>query len=117
VDWIERLELPFDLRLTERGLLAKAEVAGVPVAEVEVQLRVVGGWFALQPRRASILGVPNYMAWLFRSYLPLPPLAKGASLEEIGHDDGRLRLRFAVETFEEDITPGLLGRLRRRLLP
>ena len=77
----------------------------------------LGGWFALQPRRASLLGVPNYVAWLFRAYLPLPPLAEGARLGEIGHEEGRIRLRFEVDSFEEELTPGLLGRLRGRILP
>ena len=115
--WVERFALPFELHLTERGLLARARVAGLQIGEIEARLEVVGGWFALQPRRASLLGVPNYVAWLFRAYLPLPPLAAGARLDEIGHEDGRLRLRFEVDSFEEELTPGLLGRLRGRILP
>ncbi len=115
--WVERFQLPFELRLTDVGVLARARVAGVPVGEVEASLSVVRGWFVLQPRRASLLGVPNYAAWLFRTYLPLPPLAEGARLEEIGHEEGRLRLRFELESFEEELTPGLLGRLQRRVLP
>jgi hypothetical protein len=115
--WIERFQLPFELLLTERGLLARARLAGMQVGEMEVRVGVSRGWFVLQPRRASVLGVPNYMAWLFRTYLPLPPLAQGAQLEEIGHEEGRLRLRFEIESFEEDVSPGLFGRLRRRVMP
>jgi len=115
--WVERFQLPFELHLTERGLLARVRLAGLQVGEIEVQVGVSAGWFVLQPRRASVLGVPNYMAWLFRTYLPLPPLAEGARLEEIGHEEGRLRLRFEIASFEEDLTPGLLGRLRRKVLP
>ena len=115
--WVDRYQLPFELQLTERGLLARAKVAGVQLGEIEVQLQVVGGWFVLQPRRASVLGVPNYAAWLFRTYLPLPPMAEGASLDEIGHDEGSVRLRFEIDSFEEELTPGLLSRLRRRLIP
>ncbi len=115
--WVERFQLPFELHLTEHGLLARVRVAGLPVAEIEARLEVVGGWFALQPRRASLLGVPNYVAWLFRAYLPLPPLADGARLDEIGHEEGKIRLRFEVDTFEEELTPGLLARLRGRILP
>ncbi len=115
--WVARFQLPFELQLTEHGLVAKARVAGLPLGEVEARLGVVRGWFVLQPRRASLLGVPNYAAWLFRTYLPLPPLARGARLDEIEHEERRIRLRFEIESFEEEITPGLLGRLRRRLLP
>ena len=81
--WAARFQLPFELELTENGLVARARVAGLPVVEVEVRLGVVGGWFVLKPRRASLLGVPNYAAWIFRTYLPLPRLARGARLEEI----------------------------------
>ncbi len=115
--WLSRTQLPFELKLTEGGIVARAEVAGLNVAEIEVRLEVRGGWFILQPQRASLLGIPNYVAWLFRTYLPLPPLAEGAKFEEIGHETGRLRLAFEVDDFEEDLTPGLLGRLRERVLP
>ena len=115
--WVERFQLPFELHLTDRGLLAQARVAGLQVGEIEARLEVLRGWFVLQPRRASLLGVPNYAAWLFRTYLPLPPLADGASLEEIGHEEARVRLRFEIESFEEELTPGLLSRLRNRVLP
>lgn len=115
--WVERFQLPFELHLTEQGLLARAKVAGLQIGEVEARVGVVGGWFVLQPQRASLLGVPNYVAWLFRTYLPLPPLAEGANLEEIGHEEGRLRLRFEIDSFDEELTPGLVGRLRSRLLP
>jgi hypothetical protein len=115
--WVERFQLPFELQLTARGLVARAKLAGLQVGEIEARLEVVRGWFVLQPRRASVLGVPNYAAWLFRTYLPLPPLAEGAALEEIGHDEGLVRLRFEIDSFEEELTPGLLGRLQRRVLP
>lgn len=115
--WLNGTQLPFNLKLAEKGIVARAEVAGLSVGEIEARLEVAGGWFILQPRRASLLGVPNYVAWLFRTYLPLPPLAQGAKLEEIGHEPGRLRLLFEVDDFEEDLTPGLLGRLQARVLP
>ena len=115
--WVDRFQLPFELLLTPRGLLARARVAGFPVGEIEVRLEVVGGWFVLQPRRASLLGVPNYAAWLFRTYLPLPPLAEGARLDEIGHDEGRVQLRVEIDSFEEELTPGIVSRLRGRVLP
>jgi hypothetical protein len=115
--WVERFQLPFELEFGERGLIARAKVAGLQLGEVEARLEVSGGWFVLQPRRASLLGVPNYAAWLFRTYLPLPPLAQGARLEEIAHQEGQLKLRFEIESFDEDLTPGLLRRLWRRVLP
>jgi hypothetical protein len=115
--WLRGTQLPFELELTDAGLVARAKVAGLNVGEIAASLEVLGGWFVLRPSRASLLGVPNYAAWLFRTYLPLPPVADGARLEEIGHQDGGLRLSFAIDDFDEDLTPGLAGRLRGRILP
>ncbi len=116
-DWVRRFRMPFRLRLGERGLQLETKVAGFPVGEIETKLEVVGGWFVLQPRRASILGVPNYVATLFRSYLPLPPLPSDARLLRIDHCPEEVQLTFAVDDFEETITPGLMDRLQARLLP
>lgn len=115
--WMERFELPFSLHLEERGLLTKAAVAGFPVGEFQTQLEIVRGWFVLRPRRAALLGVPQYVSSLFRSYLPVPPISDQTKLAGIEHEAGRLRLRFAVEDFEEELTPGLADRLRSRVLP
>ncbi|MEQ9004263.1 MAG: hypothetical protein RIE74_11915 [Pseudomonadales bacterium] len=115
--WMKRFDLPYRLELTHDGLIVHTEIAGFPVAELEARLEVIGGWFVLQPKRASILGVPNYVASLFRTYLPLPPLAGNTRLESIRHEPERLRLTFALEDFDEHVTPGLLARLQRRLLP
>src|SRR6056297_1626881 len=84
--WLKRLELPYRLELTKDGIAIHTEIAGFPVAQLEARLEAVGGWFVLQPRRASILGLPNYAASLFRTYLPLPPLADNTRLESIHHE-------------------------------
>lgn len=115
--WLKRFELPYRLELAEDAIIVHTELAGLPVAELEARLEVVGGWFVLQPKRASIMGVPNYVASLFRTYLPLPPLAGNTRLESIDHEPEVLRMTFALEDFEEQITPGLLPRLQKRLLP
>lgn len=115
--WLKRFDLPYRLELGEDAIIVHTELAGFPVAELEAHLEVVGGWFVLQPKRASILGVPNYVASLFRTYLPLPPLAGNTELESIQHQTNLLRLTFALEDFDEQITPGLLARLQKRLLP
>ncbi len=115
--WLKRFELPYRLELAEDAIIVHTELAGMPVAELEARLEVVGGWFVLQPKRASIMGVPNYVASLFRTYLPLPPLAGNTRLESIDHEPDVLRMTFVLEDFEEQITPGLLPRLQKRLLP
>jgi hypothetical protein len=115
--WLKRFELPYRIELTDDAIVVHTELAGLPVAELEAKLEVSGGWFVLQPRRATILGMPNYVASLFRTYLPLPPLAGNTQLETIRHEPDVLRLTFLLEDFEERITPGLLPRLQKRLLP
>ena len=115
--WVSRFQLPFRLQLNESGLAVKTEIAGLPVTEFETRLDVVNGWFVLQPKRASFLGVPGWVPSMLRSYLPLPPLSEGVGIQAIGHEPGLLTITFAVEDFEESITPGLVDRLRRRVLP
>ncbi|MCP3985003.1 MAG: hypothetical protein GY723_11475 [bacterium] len=115
--WMDRLQLPFRLALEETSLVLKSSIAGFAVGELEASLDVVGGWFVLKPRRASVLGIPGFMAPLFRTYLPLPPLPKDARLLAIGHEPGLLRLTLEADDFEERITPGIVGRLQRRMMP
>jgi hypothetical protein len=115
--WLKRFDLPFRLELGEHGLIVHTEIAGFPLAKLEARLEVVNGWFVLQPRRASVLGVPNYVATLFRTYLPLPPLSGNFQLEAITHEPDVLRLTFTLPDFEEPVTPGLLARLQQRLVP
>jgi hypothetical protein len=115
--WMQSFELPFSLHLEEQGLLMKAEIAGFQLGEIQTQLEIVRGWFVLRPRRAALLGVPAYVSSLFRTYLPVPPITDQTKLAGIEHEAGRLRLRFAVDDFEEELTPGLLERLRKRVLP
>lgn len=115
--WLKRFELPYRVELTDQAIVVHTELAGFPVAELEAQLEVAGGWFVLQPRRASVLGVPNYVASLFRTYLPIPPLSGDTRLESIRHEPELLRMTFALPDFEERVTPGLLPRLQKRLLP
>jgi hypothetical protein len=115
--WQGRFQLPFRLQLGEKGLIVNTEVAGIALSELETRLEVVNGWFVLRPRSVSILGVPSQIARWFRAYLPLPPVSPEARLSGIDHSAGRITLHFSVSDFEEEITPGMLKRLRRRLLP
>ena len=115
--WLNRSELPFRLELGDAGLIVHASLAGLSVGEFETRLRVSRGWFVLEPRRASVLGVPGYVPSLLRSYLPLPPLTDETRVASIEHTPGRITLTLEIDDFEERVTPGLLGRVRRRVLP
>jgi hypothetical protein len=115
--WQSRFQLPFRLALGEKGLVVHTEVAGVALSEFETSLEIVNGWFVLRPRRAAILGIPSTLATWLRAYLPLPPISPEARLSGIDHAPGALTLHFAISDFEESLTPGMLQRLRKRLLP
>jgi hypothetical protein len=115
--WQRGFQLPFTMQLADKGLIVNTEIAGLSISELETSLEVVRGWFVLKPRRASILGIPNQVARLFRAYLPLPPLSPDARLVGIEHAPDRLSLHFGISSFEEDVTPGMLSRIRRRVLP
>ncbi|HKA15337.1 MAG TPA: hypothetical protein VKH41_10005 [Myxococcota bacterium] len=115
--WQGRFQLPFRLSLGEKGVIVHTEVAGVALSEFETGLEVVNGWFVLRPRRAAILGIPSQLASWLRAYLPLPPVSPEARLSGIDHAADRLTLHFSINDFEEKVTPGMLQRLRKRLLP
>ncbi len=115
--WLSRFDLPFRLELAEKGLVVHTEIAGFPVGEFETSLDVVRGWFVLRPRRASFLGVPGYVSSLFRTYLPLPPLPEQTRLVAIGHEPEGINLTLEIDDIDEAVTPGLLDRLRRQILP
>jgi len=115
--WIKRFQLPYRLELQNEGLIVHTEIAGFPVAEFETSLEVVGGWFVLKPKRASFFGVPGYVSSIFRTYLPVPPLSRETRLTGIHHAAGTLMLRFSLSDIEEEVTPGVLTRLRRRFFP
>lgn len=115
--WLGRFKLPYRLELASQGLIVHTQIAGFPVGEFETHLEVEDGWFILQPKRATILGVPSYVSDLFRSYLPLPQVSAEAKLSNIEHAPGALHLTFALDDFAEEVTPGLLTRLRKRFFP
>jgi hypothetical protein len=115
--WQSGSQLPFRLTLAEKGLAVSAGVAGMVLTDFEAQLEVAGGWFVLRPRRARVLGISNQLASWFRAYLPLPPISPEARLSGIDHAAGRITLHFSINDFEEEISPGMLERLRKRLLP
>ena len=115
--WREQFSLPFRLELADTGLIVHTELAGLPLGEFEMGLEVSGGWFVLEPKRATVLGVPGYVSSLFRTYLPLPPISKEIRLAGIEHETGLLRIKIGIDDFDEDVSPGLLSRLQNRFYP
>ncbi|MEM8767882.1 MAG: hypothetical protein AAGE43_10585 [Pseudomonadota bacterium] len=115
--WLKRFQLPYRLELRQDALVVHTELAGFPLAEFETTIEVVGGWFVLKPKRAAFFGVPSYVSSIFQTYLPVPPLSRESRLAGIDHAEGALTLRFALDNIDEEITPGLLLRLRKRFFP
>lgn len=115
--WLQRFQLPYRLELGEDALIVHTEIAGFPVAQFETTIEIVGGWFVMKPKKATIFGLPSYVSSFFQTYLPVPPLSSESKLSAIHHAAGTLRLTFELQDFEEDITPGLLLRLQKRFFP
>lgn len=115
--WLSRFQLPYRLELGEEALVVHTEIAGFPIAQFETSIEVEGGWFVLKPKRAALFGVPGYFSSMFRNYLPIPPISSESRLTGVSHAPGLLRLRFEMNDFEEEITPGLLLRLRKKYFP
>jgi hypothetical protein len=115
--WLKRFQLPYRLELGADALVVHTEIAGFPVAEFETAVEIVGGWFVLKPKRTAFFGVPGYVSSIFQTYLPVPPLSRETRLAGIEHAPGTLTLKFALTSFEEEITPGLLLRLRKKFFP
>lgn len=115
--WLKRFQSPFRLVLDKKGLRVETRIAGLSLSEFEATLDIQDGWFVLQPTRASLLGVPGFAPSLLRSTLPLPPLADEIKLAGIEHEAGALGLRFELGDFEEQLTPGITRRLRKRFIP
>ena len=82
------------------------------MSETLADLEVAGPLLRLAPKRMTIVGVPAPLARLFRGYLPLPPLPKGARITEVHHGDGRLAVTFALDELDEPLTPDIARRLR-----
>lgn len=115
--WLARANAPFALRLAPEGIELTLGLAGYEVTRAEATLSIDRGWFLLRPRHASFLGIENRLARLFRTFFPMPRLAPETRLSAIRHRPGALELELSLADFEEDLRPGLVGRLVERFLP
>lgn len=115
--WLKRSRAPFELELTKEGFEFHAAVAGISLNRTLSTLEVRGGWLVLKPLRSEFLGMNTRLATLFRSYLPIPRLAKGTEITRIRHAKGAVRIQMTLDDINEEITPGLVDRLRTRFYP
>ncbi len=115
--WTRAGHVPLRLRLSDEGVLVQAGVAGLHVGEVLANIDVDGALLTLRPVRASMLGLQTPLVGLLRGYLPLPPLPTGARLSRVDPGDGRIDVFFTLPPLDEPISPAIMRRLRRLLLP
>ena len=115
--WLARTRAPLRLALGEQCIELSLLVGGRAVSRAEAELCIDRGWFLLRSRRASVLGLENRLAALFRTFFPMPRLAPETRLSAIRHAPGALVLEFQLEDFEEELRPGIAQRLQARFLP
>lgn len=115
--WIARTGAPCSLALRAQGVELSVDLAGIRVTRAEASLCIDRGWFVLRPRSASLFGIENRLAVLFRAFFPMPRLAPETRLSAIRHQEGAIVVELSLDDFEEDLTPGLLDRIQRRFLP
>jgi hypothetical protein len=115
--WTQRTHLPVRMHLTEEGIIVKTTVRGFSISEVATEVAVSGHFLTLRPRRASIVGLPTPVVGMFRGFLPLPPLPRGARLSKVDHEAEKVTAWFALDDIDQPLTPAIARRLRPSLLP
>ena len=113
--WIGSANLPLRLELTADGILSSTGIGSLRVGHVLTELEVGGRWLRLRPRQVAARELPASIRQFLVGNLPLPPLPAGARLIHVAHAEGELVVRVALDDIDEAITPGLPGRLQRRL--
>lgn len=115
--WTHRTHLPVRMHLTDEGIIVKTSVRGFSLGEIATEVAVSGHFLTLRPKRASFVGLPAPVVGMFRGYLPLPPLPRGARLAKVDHDEGNVTAWFALDDIDQPLTPAIARRLRPSLLP
>jgi len=113
--WIGSANLPLRLELTDEGILSSTGIGSLRVGHVLTELEVGGRWLRLRPRQVAARELPASIRQFLVGNLPLPPLPAGARLIHVAHAPGELAVRVALDDIDEAITPGLPGRMQRRL--
>lgn len=113
--WVGSANLPLRLELTDEGILSSTGIGSLRVGHVLTELEVGGRWLRLRPRQVAARELPASIRQFLVGNLPLPPLPAGARLVHVGHREGELAVRVALEDIDEAITPSLPGRMQRRL--
>lgn len=115
--WTHRTHLPLRLHLTEEGIIAKTAVRGISLGEVATEVAVSGHFLTLRPKRASFVGLPAPVVGMFRGFLPLPPLPRGARLTKVDHEHEQFTAWFSLDDIDQPLTPAIARRIRPALLP
>ena len=89
---------------------------GISLGEVATEVAVSGHFLTLRPKRASFVGLPAPVVGMFRGFLPLPPLPRGARLTKVEHEHEQFTAWFSLDDIDQPLTPAIARRIRPALL-
>lgn len=109
--WSRHMGLPARLVMREGRLVARFGLAGVRLAQVEMEVVACGGALQLSPRRLTGAGVDIRTATDLAVRLPLPHLPVSPSLTGVDWDDGHGTIRFELPPLSMPVTHETLRQL------
>ena len=109
--WSRRLGLPARLVMRDGRLVARFGLAGVRLAQVEMEVTATGGGLQLRPRRVTGAGVDIRTATDLAVRIPLPRLPVTPSLTSTHWRDGNGTIRFALPSLSIPVNRETVRRL------
>jgi hypothetical protein len=109
--WSRRLGLPARLVMRDGRIVARFGVAGVRLAQVEMEVKAAGDGLHFSPRRLSSAGVDIRTSTDLAVRIPLPRLLVSPSLTSTDWQDGYGTIRFSLPSLSLPVTRESLRRL------
>lgn len=109
--WSRHTGLPARLVMRDGRLVARFGLAGVRLAQVEMEVTATGGGLQLSPRRVTGAGVDIRTATDLAVRIPLPRLPVSPSLTSVDWNDGHGTIRFELPALSMPVTRESLRRL------
>ena len=109
--WSRHVGLPARLVMRDGRLVARFGLAGVRLAQVEMEVTATGGGLQLAPRRVTGAGVDIRTATDLAVRIPLPRLPVSPSLTRVDWGDGHGTIRFELPALSMPVTRESLRRL------
>lgn len=102
--WSRHKGLPARLVMRDGGLVARVGLAGVRLAQVEMEATASGGGLQLSPRRLTGAGVDIRTATDLAVRIPLPRLPVSPSLTSVEWKEGHGTIRFELPALSLPVT-------------